>query len=209
MLLGLTGCSGTGTTTVAGVWQEQGASICSLDLVGHRFLSKRGIRSELEGRLGMKGLSGMDSESVRKELRHHAFSDPGVLGAVNDTLHPRLRKWVAYSAGIIGREKGVFVLDAALVFELELENILDLTITVKDTMQRATERLQKRDSINMDTAAGRWQNQMDIREKCRKSHFVIDNCGTISDLRNKAIEFYRDVIKKMEDANWHTKPERN
>lgn len=209
MLWGLTGCSGSGATAVATVWGKMGADVCSLDSIGHGFLSRSSVKNQLEKRLGIPGLSSMPVSSIRSALRELAFTDQEVLKGINGVLHTRLRRWTSVSAGILSGKPGVYVLDAALVFELELENILDFTVAVKDSRERSLKRLSNRDGIGSDAAAGRWRNQIDIGEKCRRSNFVIDNSGTLEELTFNAEYFYNNVIVRMEDATWHTRQERN
>jgi dephospho-CoA kinase len=104
------------------------------------------------------------------------------------------------SSGILRNEKGIFVLDAALIFELGIEEHLDFTVTVSDSRERSLERLQKRDGLSGEAAYGRWNSQIDIQEKCQRSSFVIENSGSLSDLKDNAEYFYINVINKMEDA---------
>ncbi len=209
MIWGLTGCSGTGVSTVAAVWNEMGANVCSLDKVGHRFLKKYSVKQALENELGIEGLSEMSQEAIRQLLREEAFASGEVLTGINRVLHPRLSKWVANAAVKFRNSSGVFVLDAALIFELGLNGCMSYMITVTDQLDRVTGRLVERDGISADTVIGRWNSQLDLNEKTRKSHFVISNSGTEDMLKMKAENFYKDVIQRMEDAQWHTEPEKN
>ncbi|PIE51242.1 dephospho-CoA kinase [Candidatus Fermentibacteria bacterium] len=207
MLWAITGCSGSGASTVAEVWKELGASVCSLDRTGHRFLEKPRVKTALQKAAGLPVDSQMPVNEIRTLLRDKAFTEPETLYGVNSVLHPKLRRWVASSANSLRSTRGVFVLDAALIFELDLSGYADFTVTVKDTRKRALERLAKRDGISRDSAEGRWRNQMEISEKCLKSNFVINNSGSKDELVNKAELFYSNIITRMEDAKWHTRPE--
>jgi dephospho-CoA kinase len=209
MILAVTGCSGTGASTVAAVWGNLGASVCSLDKVGHGFLGKPAVKQALQQRLGIKGLAEMSTEAIRNRLRESAFNDPSILSGINEVIHCRLKLWVAYSAIRLREYKGVFVLDAALIFELGLEHIPDYVITVTDHLDRAVERLVKRDRITRETAIGRWKSQIGLKEKSYRSHFVIENRDTEELLIKRAADFYNGVIKRMEDANWHTELEKS
>ncbi len=199
MIWGLTGCSGTGASTVAAVWNRMGASVCSLDTVGHRFLNKPSVKRALEKELAIKELSGMSGEGIREQLRERAFAFPEVLEGINRVMHPRLKRWVANSAEGLKNKKGVFVLDAALIFELGLDNYMSYTVTVTDELERVIDRLAARDGISTDTVTGRWNNQISLREKSMRSHFVIRNAGTEEMLKKNAEEFYKEVIKRMEE----------
>ena len=199
MLLGVTGCSGTGVSTVTSVWKGMGAEVCSLDNVGHRFLDKKAVKISLEGELGIPGLAEKTQEQIREELRERAFVSPEILSGINRVLHPRLSRWVADSAELLRGRRGVFVLDAALIFELGLENCFNFVITVTDDMERVVNRLVERDGISIDTVVGRWKNQLSINEKRNRSHFVISNSETESILKKKAENFYKSVIQRMEE----------
>ncbi|MCD4706834.1 MAG: dephospho-CoA kinase [Candidatus Sabulitectum sp.] len=199
MFWGLTGCSGTGVSTVAAVWNRLGAHVCSLDAVGHGFLNKPAVKKALESELGIQGLSSMSGEQIREQLRERAFAFPEILGGINRVLHPRLKRWVANSVEELRDENGVFVLDAALIFELGLDNYLSRTVTVTDRLERVMKRLTARDGISKDTVTGRWQNQISLREKSMRSHFVIRNASTEEMLKKNAENFYKEVIQRMEE----------
>ncbi len=197
MLVGLTGCSGSGASTVAGIWKSLGAEVCSLDAAGHRFLDKRGCAVELQEGLGIPGLGSMGSSDIRKTLRERAFADPDLLKGINAVLHPRLRRWAGLAAATLKGGRGIFVLDAALLFELGIDTLADFTVTVRDTMERSAARIAERDGLTEGTALGRWRSQMDIHEKCARSHFVIENRGTITELHNIASDIFINVLTTM------------
>ncbi|MCD6587940.1 MAG: dephospho-CoA kinase [Candidatus Fermentibacteraceae bacterium] len=199
MLWGITGCSGTGASTVAEVWKRMGASVCSLDSVGHGFLEKTAVREALEKILLIDGMAAMSADAVRKELREKAFSSPEVLQGINSVLHPRLVRWVTVSAGVLKENRGVFVLDAALIFELRLEKYLNYVVTVTDQLERVTSRLAHRDGVSPETVSGRWRSQLALEEKTARSHFVIRNADTEDILKKNAEQFYTRVIQRMEE----------
>jgi dephospho-CoA kinase len=201
MLWGVTGCSGTGASTVSAVWRKLGAEVCSLDTTGHRYLNKKAVKLALEAELAIDGLSGMTADEIRAMLRQSAFTSKTVLEGINRVLHPMLVKWVSVTARRLKNSKGVFVLDAALIFELGLEKHLDFVVTVTDHQKRVVERLALRDGVTAEIVAGRWKSQQSLEEKTRKSHFVIQNYGTKQILKQKAAVFYRRVIQRMEESS--------
>ncbi len=199
MLWGITGCSGTGSSTVAAVWKEMGAEVCSLDKTGHRYLNKLHVKKALESQLGISGFSEMSSGQIRNILREKAFTSPDLLAGINRILHPGLSRWVAYSAESLKNKSGIFVLDAALIFELGLEQFFDRIVTVTDEFDRVAKRLAARDGISIDTVTGRWKNQISLKEKSFRSHFEVRNSGTEVELKMKAEQFYKGVIHRMEE----------
>ncbi len=203
MLIAITGCSGTGVSTVSTVWKKinNGLNVCSLDKVAHRFLNKLSVKKELEKELVINGISEMSTDEIRLLLREKAFSDPNVLLAINRILHPRLQRWVFFKANELKTKNTIFVLDAALIFELQLEKCFDYIVTVSDKQSRVIERLVKRDKITKDTVKNRWKNQLDLSDKRSRSHFVITNSGSMEELEIKADNFYKNVLQRMEGAN--------
>ncbi len=199
MLWGITGCSGTGASTVAEVWKRMGASVCSLDSVGHGFLEKTAVKEALEKKLLIDGMAAMSADTVRRELRERAFSVPEVLQGINSVLHPRLVRWVTGTASVLKENRGIFVLDAALIFELGLEKYLNFVVTVTDRLERVASRLVRRDGVSLETVSGRWKNQLDLEEKAARSHFVIRNSDTEVILKKNAEQFYTRVIQRMEE----------
>ncbi len=198
MFWGLTGCSGTGVSTVASVWESLGAQICSLDKTGHRFLDKMSVKKALEQELDIQGLSNMSTIEIRNELREKAFLSKEILSGINRVVHPRLIRWVTSSTNKLKSSNDIFVLDAALIFELDLSNYFNFVVTVTDSIDRVSDRLVKRDGISPETISGRWNSQLSLKTKCENSHFVLHNSGTEFDLKKKAKEFYKGVIQKME-----------
>ena len=200
MLIGVTGCSGAGVSTVASVWKTLGAEVCSLDRIGHGFLEKTSVKMDLESELGIPGLAEKTQQQIRKELRERAFVSQEILSGINRVLHPRLSKWVSSSAELLRGRRGIFVLDAALIFELDLEDSFDFVITVADDPERVMKRLVERDGISTKTVTGRWKNQLSLVKKGNSSHFVISNSGTQDELKMKANRFYKYVIQRMEEV---------
>ncbi len=201
MLIGITGCSGTGVSTVASVWKTLGAEVCSLDKKGHGFLEKSSVKFALENELGVRGLAGKTQQQIREELRERAFVSPEILSGINRVLHPRLSRWVSSSAELLRKRRGIFVLDAALIFELGLEHCFNFVVTVTDDLERVVTRLVERDGISTETVTGRWKNQLSLVEKANCSHFVISNSGTQDVLKKKADNFYKSVIQRMEEVH--------
>jgi dephospho-CoA kinase len=192
MLVGLTGNSGTGASTVAGFWREAGATVCSLDHTGHRLLEK----DRTKAALGIDpSLSGM---AARELLRERAFTDPALLARINGSMHPVMTRWARFCAARLRHLPGIMVLEGALIFEMGMAGVFDVTVAVLDTPERAFLRIFDRDGVTMATMRGRWHNQLPPAEKAQRADLVISNSGSIEELKEFSISVYTELVK-MED----------
>lgn len=189
----VTGNSGCGQSTVADVFESLGAQVCSLDEVGHRLLSRQYVITDLAKALSMPELHERSSEDVRKILGRDAFCRPGMLRAINGVLHPRMVRWCGAAAAAIRGMEGVFVLEGALVLEMRLSGLFEATVVVRDSFERCAARLASTSGLSTEVLRGRWDHQLDIDEKTRRADYVLDNSGTLDDLKNNAAALYRAI----------------
>lgn len=192
MLVGLTGNSGTGASTVAGFWREAGATVCSLDHTGHRLMDKARIKKAL----GIDpNLTGMEARAL---LREEAFTDPALLARINQVMHPAMTRWACHCAATLRNRPGIWVLEGALVFEMGLAKVFDKTVAVLDTPERAFLRIFHRDGVTRAAMLGRWRNQLPPAEKAQGADLVIHNSGSIEELKEVSYSVYAELTK-LED----------
>ena len=172
MIIGLTGPTGSGKSTVAKFFEGMDFAILDYDKISRDTTLKGSpCLSELSKEFGNEIL---DSEGnlQRKVLGKIVFSD-------SEKLERLIKK---YS----GKH---MVLDAPLLFEAELDKKCDLIIGVIAPMNVRLTRICKRDSIDKSTAMARIRNQHDedfFRENC---DFIIEN--------TKDTEYVTEQIKEI------------
>ena len=189
MLVGLTGNSGTGTSTVAGFWREAGATVCSLDHTGHRLMEKPRTKVALGIDPNLSG------PAARALIREKAFTDPSVLARINQVMHPVMTRWACYCAARLRNRPGITVLEGALIFEMGMAGVFDLTVAVVDTPERAFLRIFSRDGVSRAAMQGRWQNQLSPAEKAQRADLVIHNSESIEKLKEVSLSVYAELIK--------------
>lgn len=188
MLVGLTGNSGTGASTVARFWRDAGARVCSLDHAGHRLMDKARIKAAL----GIDpGLSGSDARAL---LRERAFTDPTLLSLINNTMHPVMTRWARLCASALRGTPGMHVLEGALIFEMGMADLFDATVAVVDTPERAFLRIFRRDGVTRNAMLGRWRNQFPPKRKAALADHVINNSGSIEELKDISLTMYNKLI---------------
>ena len=190
MLLGVTGNSGCGQTTFAFELARCGAEVCSLDRVGHRLLARPSVARRLEEALGLPGLADDGLDRIRRRVGEVVFGSPHRLKTLNSMVHPMMRRWACIAAGRLRGSPGVYVLEGALILELELASLLDRLVVIEDTMQRCMRRAAERDGTSPDTVRARWRAQWSMDRKSAAADFVVRNSGGEEALRREARALY-------------------
>ena len=88
-----------------------------------------------------------------------------------------------------------FIVDAALIFEGNLDNILDSVLLIKTTNELRKTRAVKRKNISLMEIEQRMNLQMEEREKEKLADFVIENNESEQNLFKKLDVFYNKNIK--------------
>ncbi|KAJ6311717.1 hypothetical protein OIU77_013468 [Salix suchowensis] len=135
-----------------------------------------------------------NGEVDRPKLGQIVFSDPGKRQLLNRLLAPFI------SSGIL-REilklwlKGckVIVLDIPLLFEAKMDKWTKPIIVVWVDTETQLQRLMARDGINEEDARNRTNAQMALDLKRSKADIVIDNSGTLEDLKE---QFQKILVQK-------------
>jgi len=195
-LIGITGNSGCGQSTAASYLKEHCSGICSLDSLGHRLLNKDYVKREIACEMDMPELAESSSEQIRKVLGKTVFQDPDSMRVLNRIMHLRMRKWVAGAAAALSSRTGTWVLEGALIFELELDRYLSHVVTVAGTFQRCCANLAARDGITEEDVALRWRWQLPMEEKIRRADRVLKNSLDLDYLRSGILTIFQDITEK-------------
>ena len=93
------------------------------------------------------------------------------------------------------KNKEMVILDAALLVESDYLNFIDKLLVVICNEDIQIERIKQRDNCSKEEALSRIKSQMSQEEKVKYADYIIDNSGTIEELRKKAFAFM-DYIKE-------------
>ena len=170
--IGLTGGIGAGKTTVAHIFEVLGIPIYFADDAAKKLMNENeNLRQEIIKNFGSE--SYVDGKLNRRFLAEAIFSDSKKTLLINSIIHPATladaEKW-------FHEQQGPYALkEAALIFEANAENNLDLVIGVSSPLEIRLQRVMKRDGITLEAVEKRMQHQMEENKKMERCDFIIFN----------------------------------
>ncbi len=182
LIIGLTGGIASGKSTIADYLRRSGIPVVDADQLA-RDIVKVGKKAYLDI-IQTFGDSILNEDRTlnRSKLAQIVFQDPDKLAQLNAITHPE----IAHEAQRIfnnyekqGYEQVIY--DVPLLFENNLQSMMDAVILVAIPPELQLERLLQRDSISKEEALRRIRSQMPLDEKKKLTPYIIDNSGTIED----------------------------
>jgi len=192
-VIGLTGGIASGKSTVADLIATRCIPVIDADQLSRDVvLPGTEALSRITEVFGGKVLN-QDGTLDRKALSDIIFADPGARITLEGILHPAIRK-LAESRLAELREKGepVALYVAPLLIEAGAVDRVDEIWVVHVDTGTQLERLQKRDGISREDALKRLSSQMPMEEKRKLGRVVIENSGTLEELKTRVDELCRE-----------------
>jgi len=197
--LGLTGCIGSGKSTVADFFREKGVPVIDADVVSRQAVIPGSTGwSKLVGCFGPEILL-PDSNIDREKLGRYIFSDPAARAQLNNCLHPIIIAEILRRIDDLENSKSppLLITDVPLLFECGMQKYFNYTLLVYADRKTVIRRLTKRDGITIEQAAARLDSQMGITTKKKLADFIIENCGSIPELRDGTNRLYEKLCGKQ------------
>ncbi len=203
--VGLTGSIGSGKTTVAKMLAAHGAAVVDVDLAGRWVLEHdEKVRQEIRKAFGA-GVFLDDGTIDRPKLGALVFADLQKLETLNRIVHPPMLEKVLKEIKTFENDDRhpYIIVDAALIFELNLDKMLDLVVTVSAPLEVSLQRTHLRDRLSVHQIKQRIQSQIPIDEKIKRSDFVIENDGSLQDLAQKVAKLHIWLLMKSKQKALH------
>jgi dephospho-CoA kinase len=131
----------------------------------------------------------------RQRLAAIVFNDKQKLAALNAIVHPVIVKGIADRLEMLRGTDSVVVLDAALLVELGMVDLLDALIVVTANADLRKERLRGRGMRTMDIDA-RIAAQASEERLLEKADIVVTNDGSPEDLATEADRIWQELEKR-------------
>lgn len=186
-IIGLTGQSGAGKSTVAEVLSENEIPVISADkLVTELYRPNSPCIKTLAASFGKEILM-PDGNLDRKTLARLAFSTKESTELLNSLIHPFvLSLFLEKAEDYICKEYKYVVFDAPQLFESRANIFCDCIISVVADEDVRIERICARDKISEQEARSRINAQLPEEFFVENSDLIIENNGSHSELKEKA-----------------------
>ncbi len=175
MLIGLTGHSGAGKSTVAALFERAGYRVIDCDALVHSLYEDPRYAALVAESFGNEYLA--DGKVDRKKLGALVFSDEKALHKLNETVSPFIMSSVMAHIEKAKSEGVPTVLDAPLLFEYGLERCCESVIAVVCDIETAVKRLSVRDGRSETELRARLSSQHDAAFFRIHCDYILENNG--------------------------------
>ena len=185
--IGITGGIATGKTAFTRFLREllPQATFFDADRAAHELTSRDGeARSLIAETFGAEVYSA-EGDLNRAALRAIVFADPEKKHALEQILHPRIRRqWAAEAESRRGSTE-IFLADIPLLYETGGEALCDRVVVVACSPRVQLERLMTRSSLDRAAAEQMIAAQMPLNLKIARADHLVWNNGTLAILREQ------------------------
>lgn len=194
-IIGLTGQTGAGKTTVAKLFEENGFTIIDADQISRQVTAAgSACLDEIAAEFG-NDLILANGELDRRALGDIVFRDPKKLHRLEAITYPRITQAMEHQITVTAREGQKWILlDAPTLYESGANQFCDVVVGVTAPETVRKKRIMARDHLSESSAAARIQAQHDEEYYRSKVDYLIDN-SLSQDLLTKQVTEIIDQLK--------------
>jgi dephospho-CoA kinase len=199
--VGLTGGIASGKSTVAKMFEDQGAYLIDFDALAH-FVEKpdHPAWKAIVEYFGREILN-EDGTINRAKLGLIVFSDHEKLSMLNSIVHPAVfdmwRRRIEDIRKI--NPRAIVVSDVPLLIEVKLQHLFDVVILVHVSPEDQIRRLTERNEYSRKEAERRLDKQIPIDEKIPYADYVIDNKGPLETTRSVVNAVWEELLVREKE----------
>uniref|UniRef100_A0A2K6Q6S9 Bifunctional coenzyme A synthase n=1 Tax=Rhinopithecus roxellana TaxID=61622 RepID=A0A2K6Q6S9_RHIRO len=173
-VIGLTGISGSGKSSIAQRLKGLGAFVIDSDHLGHRAYAPGGPAYQPVVEAFGTDILHKDGIINRKVLGSRVFGNKKQLKMLTDIMWPIIAKLAREEMDrAVTEGKRVCVIDAAVLLEAGWQNLVHEVWTVVIPETEAVRRIVERDGLSEAAAQSRLQSQMSGQQLVEQSHVVL------------------------------------
>ena len=186
-IIGVTGITGSGTSTVSAILQDLGGYVIYADKLAHDVILKgQPAYEKIVQIFDREILDPQSGEVNRKALGALVFGKPDKLALLESIIHPEV---IAKIHQLLARAQGFpfAVIDAPLLIESGLHKICGSVWLVTATNEARLARIISRDGIDAETATRRIKSRAGDDSLRPHADVIIENNTDLASLRRAVV----------------------
>lgn len=197
-LFGLTGGIASGKSSVAARLRERGVPVVDADALAREAVAPgTAALAAIVDAFGAEVLC-PDGTLDRKGLAEAVFADDEKRRALNAIVHPEVgRLTLEASSALRARGEPLACYEAALIVENGLADAFRPLVVVSAPEALQVARARARDGATEDAARARIRAQMPLADKIAAADHVIENTGSLDDLRRRTDEVLASICDRL------------
>jgi len=199
-VIGVTGGIGSGQSSVCQYLSKLGCKVIDVDKKARQIINRdRSLQSDLKKTFGNE-IFFRNGQLNRRLLASIAFQDEEKTQKLNRLVHPRMVAEVIEEMenARFSQKYPLVVIDAALIYEISIEQMFDSIIVVYTSLKMRIERVMKRDRQTRDEIMARVLRQISLEEKKKWADYIIDNDGTLEDLEKQTQTIFDNITDDIQ-----------
>ncbi len=197
-VVGLTGGIGSGKSTIARLFADEGVPVVDADQVAREVVEPGtpGLDAVVQ-RFGPEILA-PDGTLDRKKLGERVFADEGARRELEAILHPRIAQASMQRFAQLASEGHPYAIyEAALLVENGSHRMMSALVVVTASERTQLARVVARDGLSEAEAEARIAAQLPLEDKVRVADYVIENDGSLEQARARTREVHRALSERF------------
>jgi|SRR5579871_2027596 len=195
IVIGLTGNIASGKSAVAAMLAELGAEVLDADRIAHEvYAAGAPEHAAIRDRFG-PGVFAQDGTVDRAALGDIVFADPSAMADLEAIVHPAVRTRIRDR--LARTDHAVAVIEAIKLLEGPLVREVDTVWVVTAPRAMRIARLMATRGLPEEVAVQRVEAQAPEADKVRAANVVIENGGTVDQLREQVLAAWRSIEAEL------------
>lgn len=189
-IIGITGPTGAGKSSVTKYLQDKGCYVIDADILARQAMQKGSHCLKQASVVFGDDIINADGELIRHKLAERAFATPQATEKLNNITHPWICMQTLKAVNKTRNEHNnpIIIFDAAVLLESSMDIICDYIVAVVAPPVVRKERIMLRDNLTEEQANLRMSAQKDNSFYTRQADFIIDSGNDIHSVHSSADE---------------------
>ena len=198
-ILGVTGGIGSGKTAATDRFATYGITVVDADKIARQVVEPPSpALTDIADHFGADILLA-DGGLNRAKLRHHIFQSPRDKQWLEQLLHPLIRQQLLTE--LQAATSPYVILSAPLLFENNLDKIVDRSLVIDCEEKLQLERTTLRDQTDIDTIQQIINQQIDRSNRLQRADDIITNNGTLTELHQAIDRYHHQLMQQLSHEN--------